>query len=122
MTKTGHEVFQALTAGLLIHLYIIVSEHFYFVKEKDKISILFSFFLIESDIRGMDEMTIKEISEVLSISPGAAKIRLQRKGIKPIKMIGQTGIYDPSVVEAIRNVPGRGRPPKAKSSKPPEKE
>jgi hypothetical protein len=60
----------------------------------------------------MDEMTIKEISEVLGITPGATKIRLQRKGIKPIKMVGQTGIYDPSAIEAIRDVRGKGRPPK----------
>jgi hypothetical protein len=66
----------------------------------------------------MNEMTIKEISEALSITPGAAKIRLQRKGIKPTKMVGQTGIYDPSVVEAIRNVPGKGRPPKSKPEDP----
>jgi hypothetical protein len=60
----------------------------------------------------MDEMTIKEISEVLGITPGATKIRLQRTGIKPIKMVGQTGIYDPSAIEAIRDVRGKGRPPK----------
>jgi hypothetical protein len=83
-------------------------------REKDKISILFYFFLINSDISGMDEMTIKEISEALGITPGATKIRLQRKGIKPIRIVGQTGIYDPSVVETIRNVPSKGRPPKAK--------
>jgi len=61
----------------------------------------------------MNEMTIKEISEALSITQGAAKRRLQTSGIKPLKLIGQTGIYDPSVVEAIRNVPGKGRPKKA---------
>jgi hypothetical protein len=62
----------------------------------------------------MNEMTIKEISETLGITQSATKIRLQRKGIKPIRMVGQTGIYDPSVVEAIRNVPGKGRPRKPK--------
>jgi CO/xanthine dehydrogenase Mo-binding subunit len=62
----------------------------------------------------MDELTVKEIAEALGITPGATKIRLQRKGIKPIKMVGQTGIYAPEVLEAIRTVPGKGRPPKAK--------
>jgi hypothetical protein len=46
---------------------------------------------------------------------------MKRKGIKPIKIVGQTGIYDPSVVEAIRNVPGKGRPPKAKPGDTPQK-
>jgi predicted ArsR family transcriptional regulator len=64
----------------------------------------------------MDELTVREIAEKLGINPGAAKIRLQRQGIKPIKIVGQTAVYDPAVVEAIRNVPGKGRPPK----KPPE--
>ena len=59
-------------------------------------------------------MTIKEIADALGITPGAVKIRLQRKNIKPVKIVGQTGIYDPAVMEAIRNVPGRGRPKKSK--------
>ena len=62
----------------------------------------------------MEEMTIKEIADALGITPGAVKIRLQRKNIKPVKIVGQTGIYDPAVMEAIRNGPGRGRPKKSK--------
>jgi len=57
-------------------------------------------------------MTIKEISEVLGITQTATKRRLQKNGIKPVKMIGQTGVYDPSAVEAIRTVPPPGRPKK----------
>lgn len=66
----------------------------------------------------MDELTIREIAERLGINQGTAKIRLQRKGIKPIKMVGQTGIYAPEVLEVIRNVPGKGRPPKPKPEAP----
>ena len=36
------------------------------------------------------------------------------KAIQPKQKAGKTNIYDPSAVEAIRNVPGKGRPPKAK--------
>jgi len=59
-------------------------------------------------------MTIKEISEALGITQPATKRRLQKNGIKPIKIVGQTGVYSPSAVEAIREVPGRGRPKKPK--------
>ena len=33
-------------------------------------------------------------------------------------MVGQTGIYAPEVLEVIRNVPGKGRPPKPKPEAP----
>jgi hypothetical protein len=58
----------------------------------------------------MQEVTIREISEVLGISMPSVKQKLQRKDIKPIKYVGMTGIYAPSVVDAIREVPSRGRP------------
>jgi len=52
----------------------------------------------------MKEITIKEISEKLGLSQTATKARLYRLDIKPIRLIGNTGIYDPSVVEKIRTV------------------
>jgi hypothetical protein len=60
----------------------------------------------------------KEIGEIIGINQRAAKKRLERAGIKPVGYSGPTAIYDPSVVEAIRNVPGKGRPPKAKPEAP----
>jgi hypothetical protein len=59
----------------------------------------------------------KEIGELIGINQRAVKKRLERAGIKAIGYSGPTAIYDPSVVEIIRNVPGRGRPPKTKASK-----
>jgi predicted ArsR family transcriptional regulator len=58
----------------------------------------------------MKELTIKEIAKILGISQTAAKARIFRLGIKPDKLIGNTGIYSPSVVEKIRDVNSVGRP------------
>jgi predicted ArsR family transcriptional regulator len=58
----------------------------------------------------MKELIIKEIAEKLGISQTAAKARLFRLGIKPDKLIGNTGIYAPTVIEKIRNVNSIGRP------------
>jgi len=60
----------------------------------------------------MKEITIKEIAEKLGISQTAAKGRLYRLDIQPLRLIGNTGIYDPSVIDKIKNVNPVGRPPK----------
>jgi len=67
-----------------------------------------------TDIMDMNGLTIREIAAMLGITPNAAKIRLYDAGIQPKDRAGKTNIYDESVVEAIRNVPGRGRPKKPK--------
>jgi hypothetical protein len=59
----------------------------------------------------MEGLTIAEMAEMLGIPYETAKVRLFRAGIKPIT---KDALYDKSALEAIRNVPGRGRPPKAK--------
>ena len=61
----------------------------------------------------MNGLTIREIAEILNIEPKAVTARLLNAGIQPKQKAGRTNIYDPSVVEAIRNVPGKGRPKKA---------
>jgi len=61
----------------------------------------------------MKELTIREIADKLGISQQAAKARLFRLGIKPDRLIGNTGIYAPSVVEKIRAVNPIGRPKKS---------
>jgi hypothetical protein len=58
-------------------------------------------------------LTVAEIAEDLKLQPDTVKRRLQTKGIKPTSYAGPTALYDPSVVEAIRNVPGESRPKKA---------
>jgi hypothetical protein len=60
----------------------------------------------------MNELTIKEIADKLNITQQAAKMRLFRLGVKPVRLIGQTGIYDPAVIEKIRTVLPIGRPRK----------
>jgi len=57
-------------------------------------------------------LTIPDIAEELEITYLTAKQRLLRAGIKPV---AKDAIYPRSVLEAIRNVPGKGRPPKAKT-------
>jgi len=47
----------------------------------------------------------------LGIAPDTAKQRLFVAKIKPIT---REAIYEKSALEAIRNVPGKGRPPKPK--------
>jgi hypothetical protein len=60
----------------------------------------------------MNELTVKEIADRLNRPFETVKVQLRAAGISPIRKVGKTNIYDPSVVEAIRNVPGKGRPKK----------
>jgi len=63
---------------------------------------------------GMNGLNVNEIGELLEIKPKTAKQRLSRAGIKPIGYSGPTAIYDPSCVDAIREVSKGGRPKKPK--------
>jgi hypothetical protein len=65
--------------------------------------------------KGLDA---REIGDRIGINQRTTKKRLERAGIKPIGYSGPTAIYAEDVVEKIRNVPGRGRPPKAKPEPP----
>jgi transposase len=58
----------------------------------------------------MHGITITEIAKKLGITYLTAKQRLLRAGIKPIT---KEAIYPESALEAIRDVPGKGRPKKA---------
>jgi hypothetical protein len=71
--------------------------------------------VIKSDIMNMDGYTVKEMADILGINLKAAKLRIFRAGIKPMT---KDALYDKSALEAIRNVPGKGRPPKAKPEAP----
>jgi len=51
---------------------------------------------------------------MLGLGQPAVKMRLRVAGIKPVSYAGPTAVYDRSVIEAIRSVPGRGRPKKPK--------
>jgi predicted ArsR family transcriptional regulator len=57
----------------------------------------------------MTGLTIPEMAKELGLNPDTVKMRLHVAKIKPIT---KDALYDPSALEAIRNVPGRGRPKK----------
>jgi predicted ArsR family transcriptional regulator len=72
----------------------------------------FLFFSKISRILGMTEVkgyTLKELADELKIPQNRVTQRLHVAGIKPLV---REAIYPASALEAIRNVPGRGRPPK----------
>jgi predicted ArsR family transcriptional regulator len=58
----------------------------------------------------MNGMTINEIADELKIPWKTAHKRIETLGIKPLSY---KALYDPSVVDKIRNVK-MGRPPKVK--------
>ena len=57
----------------------------------------------------MQGMTIDEIAKELKVPWKTAHKRITRLGIKPISY---KALYDPAILERIRNVPGKGRPKK----------
>jgi hypothetical protein len=60
----------------------------------------------------MEELTITEISDVLSLNKKTTWARLKNAGIRPVRMVGTTAIYSPDVVEQIRTARPAHRPPK----------
>ena len=63
--------------------------------------------IFNNDMQGV---TITEIAKKLGITYLTAKQRLLRAGIKPLT---KEAVYPESALEAIRNVPSKGRPKKA---------
>jgi hypothetical protein len=63
----------------------------------------------------MEGLTLTEMSKILGLPPKTVERRIQRVGFKPVT---REAIYAPEVLEAIRNVPSRGRPLKAKPEEP----
>jgi orotate phosphoribosyltransferase-like protein len=59
----------------------------------------------------MTGMTISEMADELNIPRDTVMRRILRGGYKPLT---KDAVYANEVFEAIRDVPGRGRPPKAK--------
>jgi hypothetical protein len=57
----------------------------------------------------MEGLTIDEMCSILKLPFKTVEARIQRAGIKPIT---RQAVYPPEALEAIRNVPGKGRPPK----------
>jgi len=62
-------------------------------------------------------LTIQQIADALGIPCKTAHRRLTVAGIKPVL---EEVLYPESALEAIRNVPGKGRPPKKPNLEPSE--
>ena len=60
----------------------------------------------------MTGLTITEIAECLGIDEWTAEKRLRTAGVK---ILTRKALYPPDAAERIRNVPGKGRPRKAKA-------
>jgi predicted ArsR family transcriptional regulator len=69
------------------------------------------------DNKNVEGLTIKEMAEILGIAPAAVKQRLFVAQIKPMT---KDAVYDKSALEAIRDVPGKGRPRKKAGEDKPE--
>ena len=59
-------------------------------------------------------MTIDEMCQELKLPFKTVEARIYRAGIKPLT---RQALYSPETLEAIRNVRGRGKPPKPKPEK-----
>lgn len=65
--------------------------------------------LILSDNMNMEGYTMTEMAELLDVPVKTVNMRLFRAGIKPMT---KDALYNKSALDAIRNVPGKGRPKK----------
>jgi hypothetical protein len=66
-------------------------------------------------IGAMNGMTIAEMAEKLNLPRDTVMRRILRGGYKPLT---KDAVYAMDVFDAIRNVRGRGRPPKGKPEAP----
>ena len=63
----------------------------------------------------MNGLTATEMVEALGLKLKTVKKRLETAGIKPLT---KEAIYPESALDTIRNVPGKGRPPKKPAADP----
>jgi predicted ArsR family transcriptional regulator len=76
---------------------------------------IFNKFAIIADMKVMTGETLDEIAGALGITTDAVEKRLQTANIKPIT---RKALYPVGTTDMLRNVPGKGRPPKAKAEEP----
>jgi predicted ArsR family transcriptional regulator len=74
-----------------------------------------NFYYIFSDMKSMKGITISEMAKELGIDKNAVAQRLFVAKIKPLS---REALYALSALEAIRNVPSKGRPKKQPEAKP----
>jgi predicted ArsR family transcriptional regulator len=77
-----------------------------------------SFLTIFTDNKKVNGLTASEMAETLGLKLKTVKKRLETAGIKPLT---KEAVYPAAALEAIRNVPGKGRPPKGKPEAPAKK-
>jgi hypothetical protein len=70
-----------------------------------------------TDMTIMTGMTISEMAKKLGLGIKTIEGRIQRGGYRPLT---KDAVYSMDVFEAIKDVPGKGRPPKAKPEDPAE--
>ena len=87
--------------------------HITFLKFFEKILTKIKLLVTLSDNMGMklngEYFRLKDLVKELKIEKNAIKVRLFRLDIKPVTA---EAIYDASVLDKLRNVPGKGRPKK----------
>jgi hypothetical protein len=100
------------TAGLIVHPMPKASNILdtLSMEISRKFDTFFSFSCKLSDNEGMEGMTVSELAKALKISVDATRKRIETAGIQPIT---REAVYDPQVLEILRNV-RMGRPPKKK--------
>ena len=84
------------------------------MKSYAKTTFFLTFFWHSMIMKAMEGYTMKELATLLGINEKTVNMRIFRQGIKPLT---KDAIYDKSVLEAIRNVPGKGRPRKPDTEK-----
>ena len=70
--------------------------------------------MIKVDNGGMEELSVRDMAESLDIPMDTVKSRLRALKIAPVRYVGQAAIYDPAVIDLIREPKPRGRPKKEK--------
>jgi predicted ArsR family transcriptional regulator len=71
----------------------------------------------DSILRYMEGITVLEIAQKLGISSDAARKRLNRLGVEPLRYIGSAAIYREAALEAIKDRGARGRPKAGEKTK-----
>jgi hypothetical protein len=65
----------------------------------------------------MNGIPVSEIAKRLDITSEAVKMRFKRRGIKPFKYIGPTGLYTDADIDAIKDAYLGKHPSKKETSK-----
>ena len=73
---------------------------------------------IFTDMGKVDELTILEIAEIKNLHFETVKARIRILGIKPVRKVGRTNVYDKKILDEIDNI----NPPGPRPNQPPDPE